>query len=198
MQSHLSRFGSLCAQVSNLLRAPEFLRAAKYTGLAMGPTVALVAALAVTHALGNVVLNVPQPPACAGSYKQLSVDVSAYYNAWDIGESNVTTTTTTQFVSYEQKSVAAVVAAGMNTTTEDSTGLPIQVPLHLDLGRVLDGNRVFFHVNLRCHAGPLTLSRRDHYYVRDGLRWNNVGWRPPVLEPLSRDSAAWNKWILRR
>lgn len=198
MQSHLSRFGSLCAQASNLLRAPDFLRVAKYTGLVVGPAVALVAALVVAHALGNVVLNVPQPPACAGSYKQPSVEVFAYYNVWNLNEANLTTVTTTRFVSYEQEPAAAIIGASMNTTTEDGAGLSIQVPLRLDLGQVLDGNWVGFYVRIKCYAGPLTLSRRDHYYVRNGLRWDNLGWRPPVLEPLSRGSAAYNKWILGR
>lgn len=152
----------------------------------------------MTHALGNVVLNLPQPPTCAGSYKQPSVEISAYYNVWDLNDANVTTITTTQVVFYEQEAAAAAVAASMNTTTEDSAGLPIQVPLRLDLGQVLDSNLVVFYVNIKCYTGPLTLSRREHYYVRDGLRWNNMGWRPPVLDPLRRGSAAYNKWILGR
>ncbi|KAK8061215.1 hypothetical protein PG997_015436 [Apiospora hydei] len=57
-----TRASTLLAQLSDLLRAPDFLRAVAYTGLA----VVLAVALLVGHALSNVVLTVPQPPACAG------------------------------------------------------------------------------------------------------------------------------------
>ncbi|KAK7936577.1 uncharacterized protein PG986_015015 [Apiospora aurea] len=62
--------------------------------------------------------------------------------------------------------------------------MPIQVPLRLDLGQVLDGNQVSFHVSIQCQAGPLTFSRREHHYLRSGLVWNSLSWRPPVLDPL--------------
>ncbi|KAK7936578.1 uncharacterized protein PG986_015016 [Apiospora aurea] len=72
-----TRASTLLAQLSDLLRAPDLLRAVAYAGLA----VVIAVALLVGHALSNVVLNVPQPPACAGPYKKLSVDISADYKS---------------------------------------------------------------------------------------------------------------------
>ncbi|KAK7961248.1 hypothetical protein PG988_012462 [Apiospora saccharicola] len=198
--SHLSRFGSLCAQVSNLLRGPGFVRLACYTSL-IASLAALVAVIVVAHALNNVVLNVPQPPACFGGYKQMSVDISAHYKGWDLNDSSeIASMPLTHSVIYTQEAGAAVVAASTgNTTTDNRVGLPpIQVPLRLDLAQVLATNLVVFYVNIRCSAGPITLSRRNHYYLRDGVRWNNVGWRPLVLDPLSRGSAVYKKWVLGR
>ncbi|KAK8108362.1 hypothetical protein PG984_014163 [Apiospora sp. TS-2023a] len=198
---HLSRFGSLCAQVPKLLQAPAFLRVSVYTGLGVGAAAALVAALVAAHALNNVVLNVPQPPACIGGYKQISVDISAHYKGWDLNESiDIASMPLTHSVIYTQEAGAAVVAASTGNTTADNRvdWPPIQVPLRLDLGQVLDSNLVIFYVNIRCSAGPITLSRRNHYYLRDGVRWNSLGWRPVALDPLSRGSADYNKWILGR
>lgn len=139
----------------------------------------------LVNAKANVVLNVPRPAACAGPYKQLSVDISAYYNSrWD----KVTNPDRPPFanpkpaftrsVHYLQE--AAAVASSINTTASHPHA-PLQVSLQIDFGQVLLGSQVSFHVNMKCQAGPLTLSRRDYYYLLGDGQWN---WRIPVLDPV--------------
>ncbi|KAK8076775.1 hypothetical protein PG994_004047 [Apiospora phragmitis] len=175
-----SWFCSLCAHAYGLLSPTVFFRIFTFALFAAGFAIGAVG----THALNNGVLNVPQPPACAGPYKQLSVGISAYYNVWGLDESHDNRATPTQSVHYLHRA-AADLAARINTTTSPAE-TTIQLPFTLCLDfpdQILSSSPISFHVHIKCQAGPLTLSRRDHHYLRSGFSWQNLIWRPPVLDP---------------
>ncbi|KAK8007910.1 hypothetical protein PG989_001900 [Apiospora arundinis] len=177
-KSRLSWFGTPSSQAFN-----------KFSMTCIAMCAVMAYACFIGHTLSTVVLNVPRPRACFGPYKQLSVDISSHYIGpfhkvadLDTSHRGDPVLTITQSVQYLQEATAA--AASLNTTTATPlSDKPIQVPLEIQ-PLPSGSTHVNFHVSVKCQAGPLTLSRRDHYYLRsDGLYWQSH-----VLDPVDRDN----------
>ncbi|KAK6823012.1 hypothetical protein PG987_014557 [Apiospora arundinis] len=176
-KSRLSWFGTPSSQAFN-----------KFSMTCIAMCAVMAYACFIGHTLSTVVLNVPRPRACFGPYKQLSVDISSHYIGpfhkvadLDTSHHGDPVLTITQSVQYLQEATAAT--ASLNTTTATPlSDKPIQVPLEIQ-PLPSGSTHVNFHVSVKCQAGPLTLSRRDHYYLRnDGLYWQSH-----VLDPVDRD-----------